>query len=95
MAPKTKKQRREDNLETNVADAPDALRREDLPETTPDSMPPRQTGKDGDKPAGGGFTPATDGGNPQHPVHDEDQEDAEPSDYERELDRLAAAATKP
>lgn len=72
MAPKTKKQRREDNLETNVADAPDALRREDLPETTPDSMPPRQTGKDGDKPAGGGFTPATDGGNPQHPVHDED-----------------------
>lgn len=94
MAPKTKKQRREDNLETNVADAPDALRREDLPETTPDSMPPRQTGKDGDKPAGGGFTPATDGGNPQHPVHDEDQGDAEPSDYERELDRLAAAAIK-
>lgn len=91
MAPKTKRQPGEDDLETNIA--PAALRREDLPATTPDSMPPRQTGRDGGKPAGGGFTPAVDGGNPQHPVHDEDEEDAEPSDYERELDRLAAAAS--
>ena len=42
-------------------------------------------------PAGGGFTPAPDGGNDQHPIHDEDQEDATPDDYEREIDRLDAA----
>jgi hypothetical protein len=42
-------------------------------------------------PAGGGFSPTEDGGNPQHPVHDEDQEDRTPGDYEREIDRLDAA----
>jgi hypothetical protein len=42
-------------------------------------------------PAGGGFTPSPDGGNDQHPIHDEDQEDATPDDYEREIDRLDAA----
>ena len=40
---------------------------------------------------GGGFTPRIDGGNEQHPVHDEDQEDAGPDDYEREIDRLDQA----
>jgi hypothetical protein len=90
MAPRTRKRRAPD-LETNVAS--DDLRREDMPATPPDSMPPRVSGGAGETPAGGGFTPAADGGNPQHPVHDEDQEDDEPSDYERELDRLAAAAT--
>jgi hypothetical protein len=33
----------------------------------------------------------TDGGNGQHPIHDEDQEDRMPSDYEREIDRIDAA----
>ena len=89
MVPKRK--RRDDDLETNIA--PDALQREDMPETPPDSVPPRDAAEEGETPAGGGFTSATDGGNPQHPIHDEDQEDDEPSDYERELDRLAAAAT--
>jgi hypothetical protein len=32
-----------------------------------------------------------DGGNEQHPIHDEDQEDAGPDDYEREIDRLDQA----
>jgi hypothetical protein len=41
-------------------------------------------------PAGGGFTPTLDGGNDQHPIHDEDREDATPDDYEREIDRLDA-----
>jgi hypothetical protein len=36
----------------------------------------------------GGFTPRIDGGNERHPVHDEDQEDATPDDYEREINRL-------
>ena len=42
-------------------------------------------------PVGGGFTPRIDGGNEQHPVHDEDREDATPEDYEREIDRLDQA----
>lgn len=42
-------------------------------------------------PVDGGVTPAEDGGNPQHPIHDEDQEDRTPGDYEREIDRLDAA----
>ena len=45
-------------------------------------------------PVGGGVTPAEDGGNPQHPIHDEDQEDRTPGDYERELDRLDAAISE-
>ena len=53
-------------------------------------MPPRRKQRPTPelKPAGGGFTPTEDGGNPQHPIHDEDQEDKTPSDYEREIDRL-------
>ena len=57
----------------------------------PNSMPPRDDERPGEVPAGGGFTPAPDGGNEQHPIHDEDQEDATPDDYEREIDRLDAA----
>ncbi len=34
--------------------------------------------------------PSDDGGNPQHPIHDEDQEDRMPDDYEHEIDRLDA-----
>ena len=80
------------DLETNVA--PDALRddlrRQDQRPTPPDSMPPRGNGRLGEVPAGGGFTPTPDGGNEQHPIHDEDQEDATSDDYEREIDRLDA-----
>jgi hypothetical protein len=80
------------DLETNIA--PDALRddlrRRDQGQTPPDSMPPRDDGRPGEMPAGGGFTPTLDGGNDQHPIHDEDQEDATPDDYEREIDRLDA-----
>lgn len=84
--------RREPDLETNTP--PDELRREDQRETPPDSMPPRESGKEGDWPAGGGFTPAADGGNAEHSIHDEDEDGAEPSDYERELDRVATAARR-
>ena len=58
---------------------------------------PRSSVRDGkDVPAseeavGGGTTPRIDGGNDQHPIHDEDQEDRMPSDYEREIDRIDAA----
>ena len=83
----------EADLETNIA--PDALRddlrRHDQQEIPPDSMPPRDDRQSGEVPVGGGFTPTPDGGNDQHPIHDEDQEDATSDDYEREIDRLDSA----
>jgi len=99
MRSKPRQQRQapdEADLETNIA--PDALRddlrRHDQRPTPPDSLPPRDDERQGEVPAGGGFTPTPDGGNDQHPIHDEDQEDATSSDYEREIDRLDAA-TRP
>ena len=91
MPPVRKRRPATPDLETNTArDAvPNDLRRTDLPETPPDSAPPEPI-RDLE-PAGGGFTPKADGGVDQHPIHDADQEDATPSDYERELDRLDAA----
>ncbi len=62
--------------------------------TPPDLMPPRDDERPGEAPGRRRFTPAPDGGNDQHPIHDEDQEDATPDDYEREIDRLDAA-TRP
>jgi hypothetical protein len=54
-------------------------------------MPPGNDERTGEEPVGGGFTPREDGGNEQHPVHDEDQDDATPDDYEREINRLDEA----
>ena len=51
-------------------------------------MPPDEKVAEEEDPVGGGFKPKADGGNDQHPIHDEDQEDATPEDYEREIDRL-------
>ena len=86
----------EADLETNIAPEAlrDDLRREGQRPTPPDSMPPRDDERQGAVPAGGGFTPALDGGNDQHPIHDEDQEDATPDDYEREIDRLDATRAR-
>jgi hypothetical protein len=93
MQDKPRRRRRAPDLETNTP--PDILRndlrRRDQRRTPPDSISPPDEGSAGEIPAGGGYTPVPDGGNRQHPVHDEDQEDATPSDYEREIDRLDAA----
>jgi hypothetical protein len=91
MANKPRRQRKAPDLETNTPPdlLPDDLRRQDQPQTPPDSMAPDEEVAEED--AGGGFTPRIDGGNDQHPVHDEDQEDASPEDYEREIDRLDQA----
>ena len=79
---------------TPAPDAADAvpadLRRADPEATRPDDLPTIQSGRMAEDAVGGGFTPKTDGGVDQHPIHDEDQEDATPSDYEREIDRLDA-----
>jgi hypothetical protein len=92
MLDEPRRRRRAPDLETNTAPdlLHDDLRRRDQRETTPDSMPPDEERKDEEPAGGGGFTPRADGGNSQHPIHDEDQEDASPSYYEREIDRLDA-----
>jgi len=93
MPEKPRRRRRAPDLETNTASdlLRDDLRRRDQRQTPPDSMPPRGKARSDEQPTGGGFTPKADGGNEQHPIHDEDQEDATSSDYEREIDRLDEA----
>ncbi|MFY9786906.1 MAG: hypothetical protein WAL36_03770 [Pseudolabrys sp.] len=92
MLDEPRRRRRAPDLETNTAPdlLHDDLRRRDQRETPPDSMPPGDEERTGEEPAGGGFTPRADGGNEQHPIHDEDQEDASPGYYEREIARLDA-----
>ena len=91
MAPKSSPKRR-DNVppdsppdkrrsDERPDEMPDDLRRRDQPRTPPDSLPPKVD----DVP-----TLAVDGGNPNHPVHDDDLEDLEPSDFEEEVDALDA-----
>ena len=93
MRDEPRRRRQAPDLETNSApDLPDDLRRRDPPETPPDSMPLDEDVAEEEDPVGGGFTPRADGGNEQHPIHDEDQEDATPDDYEREIDRLDQAS---
>ncbi len=91
--PPRRKTRPAPDLETNTPPDLSEDRRNDLPETRPETMPPRSRARE-ETPAGGGFTPTEDGGNPQHPIHDEDQEDRTSSDYEREIDRLDAAVDR-
>ena len=75
-----------------TADAvPADLRRTDPEATRPDDLPEIDSGHMAEDTVGGGYTPKIDGGVDQHPVHDEDQEDRTPSDYEREIDRVDAA----
>ncbi|HZT25411.1 MAG TPA: hypothetical protein VFA57_06875 [Pseudolabrys sp.] len=73
---------------------PDDMRRRDQEESRPETLPTEDEARTGEEPVGGGFTPSEDGGVDQHPIHDSDQEDATPSDYEREIDRLDAAVDK-
>jgi hypothetical protein len=76
----------------NPADAmPAGDRRADPQATRPDDLPEVEGGRLAEEADGGGFTPKIDGGVDEHPVHDEDQEDRTPSDYEREIDRIDAA----
>jgi hypothetical protein len=79
----------------NAADVADAMpandRRSDGQATRPEDFPEVESGNMTEDAVGGGTTPKIDGGNDQHPIHDEDQEDRMPSDYEREIDRVDAA----
>jgi hypothetical protein len=83
------------SLKTNtlLADAmPADTRRVDPRPTRPDELPDVESGRLAEDVVEGGTTPRIDGGVGQHPVHDEDREDATSSDYEREIDRLDQAA---
>lgn len=90
-----KKQTRPHARQMHTPDAADAMpaedRRTDTQATRPEDLPELDGGHIADDTVGGGTTPKIDGGIDQHPVHDEDQEDRTPSDYEREIDRLDAA----
>jgi hypothetical protein len=90
-----KKQTRVAARQSNVPEAADAMpagdRRADPQATRPDELPEVDSSRMADDMVGGGTTPKIDGGVDQHPVHDEDQEDRMPSDYEREIDRIDAA----
>lgn len=92
MAPKPQPKRR-DNVPPDSSpekrrpgDLPDDLRRRDQPRTPPDSLPPKVD----DVPS-----LATDGGNPNHPVHDDDIEDLDSADFEEEIDVLDAPNNDP
>jgi hypothetical protein len=93
MLDQARRRRQVPDLETNTAPdlLRDDLRRHDQLRTPPDSIPPREEERTSEEVVGGGFTPKADGGNEQHPIHDEDQEDTAPDDYEREIDRLDEA----
>ena len=60
-------------------DMPDDLRRQDPSADRPDSLP--EIANDA------GTSPAPDGGNPEHPIHDEDIEDLGPEDFEEMIDK--------
>jgi len=92
MAAKRKRVKSASNP-SESADAMSAdMRRTDPEPTRPDDLPLVESSRMSADVVDGGVTPRSDGGVDQHPVHDEDQEDATPSDYEREMDRLDAAA---
>jgi hypothetical protein len=65
---------------------PDKVRRTDPSQTIlPDSLPPTD-----DQPV-----EQADGGVAQHPIHDDDLEDRDPEDFEREINEVQAADTRP
>ena len=55
---------------------PDDARRTDPSHNPPDSLPKVEEDL------------SMDGGNPDHPIHDEDQEDLGPEDYEQEIEEV-------
>ena len=85
--------RRSARTPVSATDAiPANTRRVDPGPTPPDDLPNVDSAPLAEDVVEGGTTPLIDGGVGQHPIHDEDQDGAKPSDYEREIDRLDAAA---
>jgi hypothetical protein len=91
MAAKRKRAKSARNAPESAEAMPADMRRTDPEPTRPDDLPLVESSRVAADAVDGGVTPRPDGGIDQHPIHDEDQEDATPSDYEREMDRLDAA----
>ena len=95
MPPKTAPKRQTstppDSLPPKSDALPGDLRREDQRSTPPDSLPEANEDTDGDQPRGA-HPLAPDGGNANHPIHDDDpSEDFTPRDYEEQIDKAADA----
>jgi hypothetical protein len=68
---------------------PGDLRRDDQPAVPPDDLPNAEEDTDRDE-ARGGHPLAPDGGDENHPIHDDDPSGAfTPRDYEEQIDEVA------
>lgn len=96
MPPKDPPQRRTsssppDSLPPKSDALPGDLRREGQREVPPDSLPDADEDTDGDQPVGAHVL-APDGGDENHPIHDDDPtEDYTAGDYEEQIDEVAAS----
>jgi hypothetical protein len=78
-----------DSLPPKSDALPGDLRREDQRSVPPDSLPGAGEDTDRDE-ARGGHPLAPDGGDQNHPIHDDDpSEDFTPRDYEEQIDEVA------
>jgi hypothetical protein len=98
MPPKIPPERKEssappDSLPPKSDALPGDLRRDDQRSVPPDSLPDADENAAGDEPRGG-HPVAPDGGDADHPIHDDDPtEDFTPRDYEEQIDEVADART--
>jgi hypothetical protein len=93
MPPKSKSQSKTspDSVPTKSDAVPGELRREDQRNVPPDSLPTAGEDTARDE-ARGGHPLAPDGGDGNHPIHDDDpSEDFTPRDYEEQIDEVADA----
>lgn len=94
MAPKPippRKPAPPDSLPQRSDAVPEELRREDQAAVPPDSLPDADEEAEGDE-ARAGHPLAPDGGDQNHPIHDDDpSEDFTPRDYEEQIDEVADA----
>jgi hypothetical protein len=80
-----------DSLPSESDALPGDLRREDQRQVPPDNLPSAGEDTDRDE-ARGGRPLAPDGGDENHPIHDDDpSEDFTPRDYEEQIDEVADA----
>jgi hypothetical protein len=92
MAPKTPPRKPPpDSLPPGAEAMPEDLRREDQRTTPPDSLPAADEESERDDSIGA-HALAPDGGDENHPIHDDDpSEDFTPRDYEEQIDEVADA----
>jgi hypothetical protein len=80
-----------DSLPPRSDAVPEDLRRQDQSSVPPDNLPDADEETDRDEPVGG-HPLAPDGGDDNHPIHDDDpSEDFTPRDYEEQIDEVADA----